>query len=162
SGNPSTVTTKDDSTATVNVGTLDASVAPTDIVTFTTSFNKAAHGLAYAINNDTGNFQGVSRTTWPKTRGGVLNAGGQALSQVLVQKARTAIRVRTGKTANNVVMVSHPAQKESFMRQGYTLQRFVGKGETYDPSFKDAKSGGEWQESINCWDDRLYFLNFST
>jgi hypothetical protein len=160
----STAQSKDDSIAQVTFDLMPTDpVTATDYVTYENSNNKAPHGLAYMINNDVGNFQGVSRTTYPKTRSGVFNASGQALTIVLIAKAKKALRVRTGKSAENITMVSHPAQKESLIRQGYNLQRFAGKGETFDPSFKDAKAGGsEWIETNDCWDDRVYFLDFST
>src|SRR5262249_24832064 len=59
----------------------------------------------------------------PRFRGNVVDAGGQALSEVFLQQINSLIEIATGKQPNTIVC--HAAQWDKYAALGTALKRFM-------------------------------------
>lgn len=95
-----------------------------DIVVRYNTLNKTYVGLQLATDNSTAVvFQGLSRNTWPITQGNVVDAGGQGLSEALLQQIQSAIETASGEY-NDMFVASQP-QWDAYVGLGQALKRYV-------------------------------------
>lgn len=142
---------------------LATDIVATDIAVPENSHNKAPKGLKHIINNAAGPFQGVDRSSRPELSAGLTDAGQSLVTVALLKKAYGTIRYRLGTDVRNHLMLSSPAQKEAYERQGYKMIRFNGGGGPMKLDFDGPVFGNfEWKDSVSCDDDRIYFLDMST
>lgn len=167
----STLVSKVESTG---VATFDATndiptdVVATDVIVHAGSYNKAVLGLKKHVNNDSGAYQGQSRSSQPKLKAGVDDAAGAAITVARLNKNKYALRYRIpGEAAMNVTMISAPTQYDLFTRLGHNLIRFDrgsgGEGGTFRGDFERARHGNsEWIQDVDCDEDRIYGVDLST
>lgn len=167
----STLVSKTESTG---VATFDSTndiptdVVATDVIVHSGSYNKAVLGLKKHVNNDSGAYQGQSRSTYPKLKAGKDDAGQAGITVARLNKNKYAIRYRVpGKEAMNVTLISSPTQYDLFTRLGHNLIRFdrssPDASNTFKGDFEIAKHGmSEWIVDVDCDDDRIYGVDLST
>jgi hypothetical protein len=96
----------------------------TDVVVRYNSVNKEYIGLQLASDNSSSvTFQNVSRATYPRYRGNVISAGGNALNETYLQQIFSLIEIATGQEPNNIVC--HNAQWDKYAALGTSLKRFM-------------------------------------
>jgi hypothetical protein len=150
--------------------TVDSAVNTTtsDIVVASGSFNLAITGTK-AIIDDTTNasaiFQGLSRTTYPGYRAFRVDAASTGLDVSYLRRALSAgIHIATGELDRDVLEIwSHPAQTSAYSALGWNLRRFDGKSKSIDLGFSEYDYEGiGWVEDVDCFKDRVEFIDFST
>lgn len=156
----------------VNIGTgvatfdsVPTDAANTDVLVLAGSYNKAIHGLPYHVNDDTGFYQGQSRSTYPKLKAVVLDASSAALSVSLLDKLiyRSMYRTGTKVSMDDVMIVSSPTQEHAYKALGYNLKRFVGPGGKLDLGYKTIEHNGmPWLLDVDCNDSDIYMLRTKT
>lgn len=154
------------------VGTFDSTnsvptdVVATDIIVHEGSYNKAVLGMKKHVNNDTGAYQGQSRSNQPKLKAGVDDAGQAGITVGRLNKNKYAIRYRVpGKEAMNVTLISSPTQYDLYTRLGHNLIRFsdAPNQTTFKGDFEVAKHGmSDWIIDVDCDDDRIYGVDLNT
>jgi hypothetical protein len=150
--------------------TVDSAINTTtsDIVVASGSFNLAITGTK-AIIDDTTNasaiFQGLSRTTYPGYRAFRVDAASTGLDVSYLRRALSAgIHIATGELDRDVLEIwSHPAQTSAYSALGWNLRRFDGKSKSIDLGFSEYDYEGiGWVEDVDCFKDRVEFIDFST
>ena len=151
--------------------TTDAAIDPgtsTDIVVASGSFNLAITGML-AIIDDTTNapvfFQGLSRNTYTGYRATRVDAASTGLDVSYLRRALSAgIHIAVGELDRDVLEIwSHPAQTSAYSALGWNLKRFTGDSKSVDLGFTQYEYEGiGWTEDVDCFKDRVEFLDFST
>lgn len=152
------------------VGTFDATsnvptdVAATDVIVHAGSYNKSVTGLKKHVNNDSGVYQGQSRSTYSNLRGDVDDAGGDSVTTARLNKMKYRIRYRIAdESAMNVKLLSAPGQFDLYSRIGHNFIRFNRDGggpATFRQDFEKVQHGNsEWMTDVDCDEDRIYGLN---
>jgi hypothetical protein len=117
------ITAVDPTTRTVTVD-QPLTLTANDVVVRFNSVNKEYIGLQLASDNSSSvTFQNVSRATYPRYRGNVVDAGGNGLSEVFLQQINSLIEIATGKEPNTIV--AHNAQWDRYASLGTSLKRFM-------------------------------------
>lgn len=158
------ITAKSNTTGVVTFDTdLDSGADPVvagDIAVLTGSYQKVLHGLPYHINDDTGFYQGQSRSTYPQLKAPVIDAGHNFLSVSLMDKMIYQTLYRTGADTDtsDFIVISSMTQHHRYNSLGYNLRRYTS-GQTFDGSAKDvAHKGLSWKQDTDCGDKDVYFL----
>lgn len=149
-----TVTSKTGTTATFS-GNI-ASIVAADILVPTASLNNAPHGLASIINNDTGNFQGQSRSTFPQLQANVFGAAQALPSVALVKKVKDQQKYLASEDAQDIQLLSSPSPKNLYERQAYNLVR-LGQDTKFTGTMDGVgHQGSDWTEIIDMEEDTIY------
>ena len=136
----------------------------TDVLVWAGSYNKGIHGLPYHVNDDTGLYQGQSRSTYPKLKSVVIDASSAALSVSLLDKLEMRTLYRTGAkvSTDDFVIVSSPTQAHAYKTLGYSLKRFTAN-DKFDGGFRTITHNDHpWVIDIDCGDSDLYMLRTKT
>lgn len=184
-----TVTAKDNSSVTfggVNLSSLDtdtdgtgATVLVGDSLVLSGSYGKCITGLDYHINSGTGNYQNISRNTYPSFRAYTYDMNGAGLTVASLYKVIFQARYarRNDLLDGDYVILSAPTQTHAYALLGdvssalYTagspnvertgLNAMPNNG-TLDYGFRNFKFAGiTWIEDIDCPPDVLYVINFN-
>jgi hypothetical protein len=117
------ITAVDPTTRTVTVD-QNLTLTQNDIVVRYNSANKEYVGLQLAGDNSSSvTFENISRATFPRWRGNVVDAAGQGLSEVFLQQIFSLVEIATGQSPNNIV--THNAQWDRYAALGTSLKRFM-------------------------------------
>ncbi|HYE58046.1 MAG TPA: hypothetical protein VD948_06055 [Rhodothermales bacterium] len=157
------VTSKAASTTAV-VNAAPAGMTDTDIFVTANGLNKAPRGLPYIVNNDTGVFQLLSRSTYPELKSPVTDLNGSAISVAEFVKTRALLEARSdeGKAMKLTAIVSI-AQEDALLRLGQNLKRFDGGAKKFDGSFDEFGFGGwSFVKAKDCDQDRIYFIDVAS
>jgi hypothetical protein len=150
-------------------------ILATDMVVPTGSYQKCISGLDYHINSGTGNWQNISRNTYPQFRAYTYSSVGDLtvakLYKVIFQ-ARYARR--NDILEGEYVILSAPTQTHAYALLGDVASAgYNGTGAdtnltampaagTLDYGFRSFKFAGiNWIEDIDCPPDTLYVINFN-
>ena len=133
------VTAKTATTATGTYsGMADADVVSGDFVVPQGGYLNFPRGFAYGINNDTGIFQALSRSTYPELRSSVVDLAGANQTVSDFNQAVSFLQIRGDvlgpQSGVNVWMPV--AQEANMLRQGQNLKRFQGTDTKFDGSFQ--------------------------
>jgi len=155
------VTAKTATTATVTYsGMADADVTSGDYVVPQGGYLNFPRGFAYLINNDTGIFQGLSRSTYTELKSSIVDLAGAVCTVSDFNQAVSFLQIRGDVLGpqSGVAVWMPVAQESNLLRQGQNLKRFSGGDTKFDGSFQ---TFGYGNLTINvCKDmdeDRLYF-----
>jgi len=160
-----TCTAVDVGAGTATFDSVPTDATSTDVLVLAGSYNRAIHGLPYHVNDDTGFYQGQSRSTYTKLKAVVLDANSAALSVSLLDKLiyRSMYRTGTKVSMDDVMIVSSPTQEHAYKSLGYNLKRFVGPGGKLDLGYKTIEHNGmPWLLDVDCSDSDIYMLRTKT
>lgn len=163
----STLATKDTANRTGTFDAVPADVVAGDIITYEGSYGKVIKGLAYHIDNGTGDYQGKSRATYPELRALVIDGGGTTyLSVSMLYKLDFQARYLRDQDVGGLddkIMVSSPTQANQYINLGGVASSGVTElpqGRYLDLGYKGFSFRGmTWLMDTDCPDDELYFLN---
>lgn len=148
-------------TATVTYsGMADADVTSGDFIVPQGGYLNFPRGFAYLVNNDTGIFQALSRSTYPELKASVVDLAGAAITISDFNQAVSFLQIRGDALGpqTGVAAWMPVAQEASLLRLGQNLKRFNGTDSKFDGSFQ---TFGYGDLTINvCKDmdeDRIYF-----
>ena len=157
------------STGSVTFDAVASDVAAGDLVVLKNSYNRSIHGLAYHVNNDTGAYQGQSRSDYEALRATVIDAAvssvNQPLSVAILDKAEYESIYRTGSadSAEDLTLLSSPTQVAAYKLLGYNLVRYTGPQASFDGGLNvNSHNGHPWKIDIDCPNDRIYALRKET
>lgn len=182
------VTAKTNSTVTfggVDLGDLTVGsatgidVLPTDMIVLSGSYKKCITGLDYHINSGTGNYQNISRSTYPTFRAYTYDMNGAGLTVASLYRVIFQARYarRNDLLDGDYVILSAPTQTHAYALLGDVssalyaadtpdnyrtgLNAMPNNG-TLDYGFRNFKFAGiTWIEDIDCPPDTLYVINFN-
>lgn len=154
-------------TATTAVGTFSgfaaADVASGDLLVTANGYLNYARGLAYIVNNDSGTFQLLSRSTYPQIKANVVDLAGNNITVSDFDQALALAEIRgdTMDDAKKGMGVWMPrGQWSALTRLGQNLKRFQGTDTKFDGSFQTFGFGPlTMNVAIDCDEDRFYFTN---
>ena len=150
-------------TATVTYyGMVDADVTSGDIAVPAGGYLNFPRGLAYIVNNDTGTFQLLSRSTYSQLKANVVDLAGAAITVSDFDQALALQRIRgdnvTQPTATTAWMPV--SQHSALVRLGQNLKRFPGEATKFDGSFQEFGFGNcVSTQAVDLDEDRIYFLD---
>lgn len=153
---------KGTSPAATPASTLSVTPASTDVLVYAGSYNKAARGAAYFVNNDNGVFQMLSRSAYPELKSPVIDAASAALTVSTVTKLKRLVKQRAldERGGMGLTILTSYAQAEAYERLGYNLKRASMGDGTFNPAYDKIKHGdSEWLDTPVCDEDRMYFLD---
>lgn len=162
----SVVVSKVESTGVVTFDSTDdlpTDLVAGDIAVHEGSYNRAVLGLKRHVNNDSGVYQGQSRSTYGVLKAGSEDAGGTGISVAMLNRNKYAIRYRIeNEAAVNVTLITSPVQWDLYSRLGFNLVRFNGGGGTFRQDFDKIQHGNSsWIVDVDCDDNRLYGIDTS-
>ncbi len=155
-------TTVSNSAGTAVPSPVFASAALTgDLIVYAGSYNKVPRGLAYIVNNGTGMFQGLSRSTNQMIRSVVEDAASAGITVQIVSKLKKKLKYRSGiEAGGGLTVVTSLQQIDGYERLGYNLRRFGAQDSVFDQSFEQVKHGdSRFIPALACDEDRMYFLD---
>lgn len=95
-----------------------------DVVTRANAANKSYVGLQLGTDNSSAvTFQGLSRGTFPTVQGNVIDGGGAALSETLLQQIQSLIETNSGEFPD-MFLAAQP-QWDAYIALGQALKRYV-------------------------------------
>ena len=158
SGGSISLSTVQSKTATaVTLDQVPNNLAATDIAVPENSFNKAFHGVKHLISSANTMLQGQLRSAYPQLKSQEINAAGANVTVALVTKTKNAQKYLAAEDAAGITMLSSPAQKDLYSRQGYNLIR-IQQGEKFTGDITDVgHMTSDWKEVTDCDEDRIYF-----
>lgn len=150
--------------------TVDSAMntSTSDIIVASGAFNLAITGTLAIIDDTTDApvfFQGQSRNTYTGYRATRVDAGNVGLDTSFLRRALSAgIHIAVGELDRDVLEIwSHPAQTSAYSSLGWSLKRFDGKSKSIDLGFTEYEYEGiGWVEDVDCFKNRLEFIDFST
>lgn len=143
------------------VGFVAADVTDGDFIVETNSLDNFPRGLAYIVNNDTGNFQLLSRATYPELKANVVDLANAAITVSDFDQAVSLLEIR-GDTMDGamegITCWLPVSQWAALKRLGQNLKRF-GPGDTkFDGSFQSFGFGNlTFNKAVDTCEDRIYF-----
>jgi hypothetical protein len=149
----------------VFTGFAAADVADGDLLVTANGYFNYARGLAYIVNNDTGTFQLISRSTYPQFKANVVDLAGNNITVSDFDQALALAEVRgdsmeSAKQGMGVWMAR--AQWSALTRLGQNLKRFQGTDTKFDGSFQTFGFGPlTMNVAVDCDEDRFYFVKNS-
>ncbi|HYE59379.1 MAG TPA: hypothetical protein VD948_12780 [Rhodothermales bacterium] len=152
------VTSKTNTTAVINAAV--SGITDTDVIVPQNSLLKLPRGLAYIVNNDTGVFQLLSRSTYPELKSPVTDLNGAAISVSDFSKTKRLLLARSGiGKAKKLAAILSLAQDDALCRLGQTYKRWEGNAKTFDGSF-DAFAHGDtvFKVDPDVDEDRIYLV----
>lgn len=155
-----TVTPSAVTNTTATIATAVTGITDTDLLVLSGSLFKAPRGLAYIVNNDTGVFQLLSRSTYPQLKSPVTDLNGAAISVADFIKTKNLLHARAGAgKAKTVVAIMSLAQDDALRRLGLNFKRWDGDAKTFDGSFDKFQSGDTVSFiDPDCDEDRVYMV----
>lgn len=160
----SVATTVNNGTQNIIFDYVPDNAANADVIVYKGSYNRAIHGLPYHVNDDTGLYQGQSRSTYPKLKAVVIDANSAALSVSLLDKLEFRTLYRTGAkvSTDDFTIISSPTQAHAYRTLGYALKRFSGS-DKFDGGYRTITHNDHpWVIDIDCSDSDLYMLRTKT
>lgn len=145
---------------TITIPAAISGATDTDVLVLSGSLYKVPRGLAYIVNNDTGTFQLLSRSTYPQLKAPVTDLNGAAISVADFIKTKNLLIARAGVgKAKTVVAIMSLAQDDALRRLGLNFKRWDGEAKTFDGSF-DKFQAGDTVSFIDpdCDEDRVYLV----
>lgn len=142
----------------------DPGLTDTDILVLQNGINKSFRGLAYLVNNDSGVFQLLSRSTYPQLKSPVNDLNGSAISVAEFTKTKALLEARQGGEgpSKQLTAIYGPAQKDALLRLGQNFKRFEGTATKFDGSFAEFGHGNTaFIYSVDCDEDRIYLLDLT-
>lgn len=137
--------------------------------------NICIKGLDYHLDSGTGDYQGISRNTYPSFKAYTLASAG-ALTVAMLYKVIFQARYarRNDLLEGDYVILSAPTQTHAYALLGDVSSALYGNNEyktalsampnngTLDYGFRNFKFAGlTWIEDIDCPPDRLFIINFN-
>jgi hypothetical protein len=143
------------------VGFAAGDVVDGDFIVPANGLGNFPRGFAYIVNNDTGSFQLLSRSTYPELRANVVDLAGGAITVSDFDQAVSFLEIRgdsfEGAKAGISVWMA-VAQHSALVRLGQNLKRFGGSESKFDGSFQTFGFGNlTINKAVDCCEDRLYF-----
>lgn len=161
----SVITAINPATNAVTFDNVPTNAAVNDYVVYENSFNRDLHGLAYHVNDATGDYQGLTnaRTLYPGLRATVQDASSAALTVSMIDTLLGRMEVASSADNPNepAMMISHTAQVQAYRSLGYALTRNVGAAGNakLDLGFPMVSHNGlPWKVDNDCPRDRIYFI----
>lgn len=156
-------------TATTATGTFTgfaaADVASTDFIVPSNGYLNFPRGMAYIVNNDTGTFQLLSRSTYPQLKANVVDLAGAAITVSNFHQAVALLEIRGDSmegAKSGIAAWMAVAQHDALLRLGQNLKRFAGSDTKFDGSFQSFGFGNlTINKAVDCDEDRIYFTNLS-
>lgn len=153
-------------TATGNfVGFAASDVASGDFIVPANGLSNFPRGFAYIVNNDTGTFQLLSRSTYPELRANVVDLAGAAITVSDWDQAVALLEIRgdeMGTSSNGISVWMAPCQYHFMLRLGQNLKRFGGGDSKFDGSFQTFGFGNlTINKAVDVDEDRIYFNQMS-
>ncbi len=165
----SIVTANNTTTGVVTFDNVPTDAAVNDIVVYESSFGLAMNGLAGLVQNAAlTSFQGVSLVTYPSLKATVVDAGGAAWAQTMVDTAITRSKLAGGVGApvDDFVLICNPKQTDAIRKAGYALTRTVSVDNTrraLDLGFPLVTVNGmRVREDIDCGDSDIWGIRLSS
>lgn len=145
---------------TITIPAAISGATDTDVLVLSGSLYKVPRGLAYIVNNDTGTFQLLSRSTYPQLKAPVTDLNGAAISVADFIKTKNLLIARAGVgKAKTVVAIMSLAQDDALRRLGLNFKRWDGEAKTFDGSFDKFQSGDTVSFiDPDCDEDRIYLV----
>lgn len=155
-----TVTPSAVTNTTATIAAAVSGITDTDLLVLSGSIFKAPRGLAYIVNNDTGTYQLLSRSTYPQLKAPVTDLNGAAISVADFIKTKNLLHARAGAgKAKTVVAIMSLAQDDALRRLGLNFKRWDGDAKTFDGSFDKFQSGDTVSFiDPDCDEDRVYLV----
>lgn len=155
-----TVTPSAVTNTTATIAAAVSGITDTDLLVLSGSIFKAPRGLAYFVNNDTGTYQLLSRSTYPQLKAPVTDLNGAAISVADFIKTKNLLHARAGAgKAKTVVAIMSLAQDDALRRLGLNFKRWDGDAKTFDGSFDKFQSGDTVSFiDPDCDEDRVYLV----
>ena len=156
-----TITTEDDISSGVSASDI---VVPGEVVSSTAydEYGKAITGLRQHINDDTGTYQGLSRSTYPEIQGNVLDNSGslRALTEALVLQAIDAPMEKTFDSEPAVdFIITTPALSRKWQAL-FTGYRRFGPNEPLTGANREVRIAGlEPLVDVYCPPGHIFFIN---
>lgn len=172
-----TATSKNSATQTVTFDTVPSDAVAGDYLVYEESYLSALHGVPYHVNNDTGLYQGQSRSLYENLRSVVIDAAvasvPQPLSTALLDRmeAQTMYLHGTTEDAEDTdawQFWASPCQEVGYIRLGDPLHRVIktAQVETLNLAYKLNGKGiqhrHKWMIDTDHRDDRIDGLKLST
>jgi hypothetical protein len=161
----SVITAINRTTHAVTFDNVPTNAAVNDLIVYENSFGRDIWGLAYHVNDATGDYQGLTnaRTLYPELRSTVQDGSSGALTVSMIDTLLTRMEVASSADNPNetALMISHPAQQQAYRSLGYSLTRNVGAAGNakLDLGFPNvAHNGLPWKVDNDCPRDRIYFI----
>lgn len=152
----------------VNVDAAAGSIASDsdDVLVYKSAYNTAAQGLKYHVNDDTGTWLGLSRSTYPNLRAIVHDASSASIDFDMIEIADLKSRNITGDDSPKFgkVLIMHPVQHKNLRAiarsQGNVqFQTSIAGTPKMDLLVKDvAPAGQEIIEDSNCGPSDVFGL----
>ena len=152
----------------VNVDTAAGSIASDDddVLVYKSSYNYAPQALKYHVNDDTGTWLGLSRSTYPNLKAVVHDAASASVDFDMIELADLKSRNITGDDAPKFgkLLIMHPVQHKnlrSIARSAGNVQfnAALGGNAKMDLLVKDvAPAGQEIIEDSNCGPSDIWGL----
>lgn len=153
-------------TATTATGTFTfdpTTTADGDYLVPANGLNNFPRGFAYIINNDTGVFQLLSRSTYPQLKANVVDLGGAAITVSDFHQAVALLEIRgdsMGQAKRGIAAWMPVSQHDALIRLGQNLKRFAGTDSKFDGSFQEFGFGNvAINKAVDIDEDRIYFTN---
>lgn len=172
-----TATSKNSATQTVTFDTVPSDAVAGDYLVYEESYLSALHGVPYHVNNDTGLYQGQSRSLYENLRSVVIDAAvasvPQPLSTALLDRmeAQTMYLHGTTEDAEDTdawQFWASPCQEVAYIRLGDPLHRVIKTAQTevlnlsYKLNGKGIQHRHKWMIDTDHRDDRIDGLKLST
>lgn len=172
-----TATSKNSATQTVTFDTVPSDAVAGDYLVYEESYLSALHGVSYHVNNDTGLYQGQSRSLYENLRSVVIDAAvasvPQPLSTALLDRmeAQTMYLHGTTEDAEDTdawQFWASPCQEVAYIRLGDPLHRVIKTAQTevlnlsYKLNGKGIQHRHKWMIDTDHRDDRIDGLKLST
>lgn len=172
-----TATSKNSATQTVTFDTVPSDAVAGDYLVYEESYLSALHGVPYHVNNDTGLYQGQSRSLYENLRSVVIDAAvasvPQPLSTALLDRMEAQTMYLHGTTedaedTDEWRFWASPCQEVAYIRLGDPLHRVIKTAQTevlnlsYKLNGKGIQHRHKWMIDTDHRDDRIDGLKLST
>jgi hypothetical protein len=119
--------------------------------------NNAYIGLWSGTNNDTGTFQGLSRSTYGILKGAEVGAGGNPVSEALLSQVLSLVEINGGQTPEE--FRTGQAQFDAYAALGYAQKRFMDA--KLDKGFQSLDFNGiPFVKDVDCPPAAIFALNY--
>ncbi len=151
-------------------GAVNGAVGVGDYLVLEGGYGKSITGLRKIINDDSGDFQNVSRADEPLLKGVVEDMNGAGLSVAAMSSLKHKVMYKASKGVtrgqNDFTMISSPTQHEAYLELGFPLINYSeggGAGKNLDLGFGTASfEGMPWVLDNMAPDDEIFFLRRNT
>jgi hypothetical protein len=135
--------------ATVVLSASSATTTNDVVVRGAGKVNKTYVGLWSATNNDTGTFQGLSRSTFSILKSNVVDAAGNGLQESYLQQVLSGVEINAGTSVPIEEFRTGQAQWDAYVSLGYAQKRFMN--DTLDKGFQSVDYNGlPFKKDVDC------------